>query len=81
MVNSADEYIAVLIATYNGDKYLRQQIDSIVSGSKAPHRIYIRDDGSSDNTIAIANDYKMQFPKQFDVATNSERLGATRNFL
>lgn len=53
--------IAVLMSTYNGEKYLKEQIDSILNqkGNFELHLI-VRDDGSSDSTTDILNMYKTQ---------------------
>ena len=45
--------ISVCIATYNGEKYIRQQIESIVCQLSPTDEIVISDDGSTDNTLAI----------------------------
>lgn len=51
------ESIAVIMSTYNGEKYLREQIDSILNQKNVDVNLYIRDDGSSDNTIEIIRSY------------------------
>lgn len=48
---------AVLMSTYNGEKFLREQIDSVLSQQGVDVRLYIRDDGSSDDTTAIISEY------------------------
>lgn len=45
------------MATYNGEKYLREQINSIISQSYNKWTLYIHDDGSTDNTLQIINEY------------------------
>lgn len=50
--------VAVLMSTYNGEKYLREQIESILSQERVDVFLYIRDDGSSDNTINIIKEYE-----------------------
>ena len=45
------------MATFNGEKYLREQLDSIFNQTKKVDEIIISDDGSSDNTICIINEY------------------------
>ena len=45
------EKIDILLATYNGSKYLHEQLDSILSQSYGNIYVLIRDDGSSDNTV------------------------------
>lgn len=48
---------AVLMSTYNGEEYLREQIDSILCQENVTVRLYIRDDGSSDTTVRILKEY------------------------
>ncbi|WP_279131729.1 glycosyltransferase family 2 protein [Photobacterium phosphoreum] len=49
--------VDVLLATYNGELYVRQQIESILQQTFSDFKLYIRDDGSSDNTLNIINDF------------------------
>lgn len=49
--------IAVLMSTYNGEKYLREQIDSILSQKDVNVDLFVRDDGSTDHTVAIIKEY------------------------
>ena len=49
--------IDVLMATYNGEKYLREQLDSILEQSYGDFRLLISDDGSEDATREILNEY------------------------
>ncbi len=50
--------ISVAMATYNGEKYIKEQLDSILCQLKESDEIIISDDGSSDNTIKIIESYK-----------------------
>lgn len=50
--------VAIIMSTYNGEKYLKEQIDSLLNQTYKNITIVIRDDGSSDNTVNIINDYK-----------------------
>lgn len=50
--------ITVLMSTYNGEKYIREQIDSILKQKNVEVRLFIRDDGSTDNTVEILKEYK-----------------------
>lgn len=52
--------ISVCIATYNGEKYIEKQLESILSNIKAEDEIIISDDGSSDNTLNIINKLKIK---------------------
>lgn len=52
--------VAVLMSTYNGERFIRDQIDSILSQEGVDVHLYIRDDGSSDNTVSIVNEYMIR---------------------
>ena len=49
--------VAVMVSTYNGERFLREQIDCILAQTGVDIHLYIRDDGSSDSTISIINEY------------------------
>jgi len=73
--------IDILLATYNGEKYLRQQLDSIFSQSYQEWKLLVRDDGSNDNTISIIEDYIAQHPGRIRLVVDEKgRLGPGLNF-
>jgi rhamnosyltransferase len=49
--------VAILMATYNGEKYLSEQIDSLLAQSNKDWTLYIQDDGSNDHTLEIIQKY------------------------
>lgn len=49
--------VSVAMATYNGEKYIQQQIDSILMSLSSKDELVISDDGSTDNTISIIDNY------------------------
>ena len=49
--------VSVAMATYNGEKYLKQQIDSILSQLSNNDELIISDDHSSDRTVSIIEEY------------------------
>ena len=51
----------VLMSTYNGEKYLRQQLDSLLNQDLKPTKILVRDDGSKDETINILEEYSSKY--------------------
>lgn len=53
--------LIVLMSTYNGEKYLSQQLDSLLEQDLRPDKILIRDDGSKDDTVAILEDYSSRY--------------------
>ena len=52
--------VAVLLSTYQGEKFLREQIDSILAQEKVRVKLTVRDDGSRDGTLAILREYEAQ---------------------
>ena len=56
--------IAILMATYNGEYFLQEQIESILDQSYTDWSLFIHDDGSSDGTNAIIDDYVVRYPEK-----------------
>lgn len=54
--------IAVILSTYNGEKYLAEQIESILAQDDADVSLLIRDDGSHDSTVALVRDFASRHP-------------------
>ena len=50
--------VQVLLSTYNGEKYLKEQLDSIIAQEGVDVHILVRDDGSKDDTIKILEGYE-----------------------
>ncbi len=69
--------ITVLMSTYNGEKYLRQQIDSILNQKDCIVELFVRDDGSDDNTQKILDEYKCRNQLIWYTGKN---LGAAKSF-
>lgn len=73
--------VEVLLATYNGGKFLPAQIDSILNQTFKDYRILIRDDGSTDNTLEIVKSYAERFPEKITLLEISTVLQSpTHNF-
>ena len=72
--------IGVALCTYNGEKYLAEQLDSIFTQTRLPDEMLVQDDGSSDRTIAILDSYAAKAPFTFRVVRNPKNLGFVRNF-
>lgn len=54
--------IHILMAVYNGEKYLREQLDSIGKQTVTDWKLHIRDDGSSDGTLCIIEEFALRYP-------------------
>lgn len=72
--------IQILLACYNGEKYLAEQLDSLLQQSELNFEILIRDDGSSDQTLALLKDYQNRFPETIRLIPSNARLGVIGNF-
>ncbi len=73
--------IDILLATYNGERFVEEQIHSLLEQTYPHWRLIIRDDGSTDETRAIIRHFKEQYPEKIDVIEdNLTNLGACRNF-
>lgn len=73
--------ISVVMCTYNGECYLEEQLDSILSQSYPIHEIIITDDCSSDHTWDILLKYQQRFPNLLFCEKNSRNLGYHMNFI
>lgn len=73
--------INVIMATYQGEKYLKQQLDSILASSYKNFVISIYDDGSTDQTVEIARSYEKQYPNTIRFYQNKKNLGHFHNFM
>ena len=73
--------ISVAMATYNGERFLQEQLDSIAGQSRLPDELVVCDDGSSDRTLEIINEFTRTAPFPVRIHKNPERLGYGDNFL
>ena len=74
--------IAILLATYNGGRYLRQQLDSILAQTEQGWRLLVSDDGSSDDTLEILQEYQRQYPDRIILSQHEVPTGSSReNFM
>lgn len=66
--------IYILLSTYNGSKYLKEQLDSLFSQNYQNFKLIVRDDGSTDATKEILNSYDIE------LLSSSENLGVKKSF-
>jgi glycosyltransferase involved in cell wall biosynthesis len=73
--------IAILLATYNGAKFVAEQLDSLLAQSYSNFVIVTRDDGSTDATCSIVADYASRHPQLFYCLSNDGvNRGASASF-
>lgn len=74
----SDKKVAVIMSTYNGEKYVEDQLESILDQTYNNIEIVIRDDGSKDNTVNIIKEYQKKYSniKLYE----GENLGFIKSF-
>lgn len=73
--------ISIIMAVYNGEKYLPEQLDSILQGSYQDFMIHIFDDGSSDGSREVIGQYAEKYPQRITPHFNEKNQGVIKNFL
>ena len=72
--------VAILMATYNGEKYIRDQLRSLDSQFGVYVKIFVGDDGSTDGTLSILHEYSNESPTDIEII-RGHGLGFAQNFL
>ncbi len=72
--------VSVALCTYNGARYLKDQLDSIASQTLPPHELVICDDRSTDDTVSIVQAFASHAPFPVRLHINETNLGSTKNF-
>lgn len=62
--------VNIILATYNGEQFIEQQLDSIMNQTYDNIDIYVRDDGSKDNTVSVINKYKEKSSRKIYLLEN-----------
>ena len=73
--------VAVLIAVYNGEKYLEELMDSIMSQTFQDFVCYVHDDGSSDHSPELLVELKMKYPEKVIILNYPPTGGSKENFM
>lgn len=75
--------ICVIVATYNGEKYIWEQLLSLLNQSSPIDQVLISDDGSIDDTIKIVNNFIRHYKlnNKWTLLINEKQLGYAKNFL
>ncbi len=76
--------IAILLAAYNGEKYIKEQLLSILGQMKHIKEecsIYVHDDGSTDRTMEIVGELKDEHPESIKILDGPSQGGSTQNFM
>jgi glycosyltransferase involved in cell wall biosynthesis len=71
--------ISIAMATYNGELFIREQLDSILTQTLSDWELIVCDDGSTDNTLSILQEYANN-DSRIKIYQNETNLGFKRNF-
>lgn len=77
---STNKRVGVVIATYNGEKYIDEQLESIINQSIKPDLIVITDGGSNDNTVSICERLLKKTGIAYTILTSNSQLSVKNNF-
>ncbi len=72
--------LSVALCTFNGERYLPEQLASIREQTRLPDELVICDDASTDRTVAIARMFREQAPFEVRIELNTRNVGTTLNF-
>lgn len=76
-----DKTVAILLSTFNGQRYIEEQLDSLISQNSGDFKVFIRDDGSTDETLSICLRYeKLYSDKIIILEDNAGNIGVTQSF-
>ena len=73
-----NERIEILMAAYNGAPYIREQVDSILCQTDTNWHLTVSDDGSTDGTDAILDEYARRYPDKVRRVVSGRRFGGAR---
>ena len=73
--------VDILMATYNGEAFVEEQVRSIIAQSFSDWRLLIHDDGSTDQTISILQRLSREDERILLIEDNISHLGVARNFI
>lgn len=73
--------IAILLATYNGERFIKEQLDSLLTQTYQDWHLYVHDDSSQDATVAIIKEFTDKHPDKITLLDYPPTGGACSNFL
>jgi glycosyltransferase involved in cell wall biosynthesis len=73
--------ISIAMATYDGERYLPEMLESLATQTRPPDELVVRDDGSSDRTLDVVHDFAARAPFPVHVIPSDGRLGYAQNFV
>ncbi|WP_113660803.1 glycosyltransferase family 2 protein [Pedobacter nanyangensis] len=78
-MNNKQPLVSIAVCTYNGERFLQEQLDSVIAQTYGPLEIVVVDDCSKDGTVNLLKQYEEKHPN-FSVYYNDQNLGYIKNF-
>lgn len=72
--------ISVALCTYNGERFLEEQLQSIAAQTRPPDEVIVSDDASADGTVSLLHDFAQRNALSIRVSVNKRPLGVLKNF-
>lgn len=72
--------LSIALCTYNGERYLADQLGSIAAQERLPDELIVCDDGSSDGTLRILETFARNSPFPVSIHVNAANVGSNKNF-
>ena len=72
--------ISIALCTWNGEKFLREQLESFSAQTRLPDEVLVGDDCSTDHTIEILEEWAKTAPFRVEITRNPQNLGYEKNF-
>lgn len=73
--------VAILLATFNAEKHIRELLDSLLNQTYKEFEIFYHDDGSKDETLSIMAEYERSNPEKINAISGPPTGGAKQNFM
>ena len=73
--------VNIIMSVYNGEKYIEDQVESILKSTISNWKLFIFDDGSTDSSFEIASRYASQYKNKIYAVRNPKNMGSTASFL
>ena len=77
---NSDLKISIALCTYNGERYLKEQLDSFLRQKLLPYEIVACDDASTDSTVKILEDFARKAPFPIRIYRSEQNIGLIQNF-
>jgi len=77
---SKETLISIALCTYNGERFLWEQLESLAGQTRLPDELIVVDDGSTDGTLALLKKFAENAPFTVHISVNNNNLGVTKNF-